>query len=193
MPEPEVSTPVRSLKRPRKSASPEGVKRQTVAFAAKQGFRGYILMPVMSHNMMKAYVVKIKGDEFRESLPKILWWPSMLDFDGAKGMVSAVIENNLGMLSELKLRYPEHRFGFEDLLTGHDRNKDMVECMTVASFNLQRGHRLDFDLIKTINGSTLLNACIRREHKTIMTETVFDSEFDDNGTDEATVEGSISL
>jgi len=153
----------------------------------KEGYLGWVIMRTPTRRSMRIFHSGF-AERNLAGKPKVVWWPVLDDWEGAKHVVDLIMDDDRDGLFELTLRYPEHTFGFEPLLKGHDRGGEIAERVTLKSIILKRGHHMDIDLVEKLNGTVELHARIMRGGKAIVTEVV---ETLDAGTDAANLSMSL--
>lgn len=138
----------------------------------KQGHLGWSIMRTPTRRAMRVYPSGFAKKNLAGK-PEVMWWPILDDWAGAKSLIDAIMDDDRDALHEFTLKYPEHEFGFESLLKGHDRGGEIIERRTIRSIMLKREHRLDIDLVEKLDESIELHARIMRGSKEIAKEVIW--------------------
>jgi len=159
----------------------------------RQSHIGWTLMRVNTKRQIRVYPTHFAMGPLMGK-PPLMWWPTMDDWDGARAMVEAVMDVNIDTLYEMTLRFPEHTFGFEVMLTGHDPAKQVAERAVLRVLHLPRDHVLTIDIVRLHDDTIQVRGIITRDAKEIASDIYFDDSIDadDNGMDAAELVASLS-
>lgn len=142
----------------------------------KLGYNGWFIVRAATKRMMRLGPAGFaKANIVKSGAPGVIWWPVLDDYEGPKKVIDAVMATDLDYLHELTLRFPEHTFGFEGMLTHHNRGREIVERQTLRTTPLPREHRLDIEAVKLLDGRVQVVAYCRRGMKIIAQEVLYDS------------------
>lgn len=147
----------------------------------KIGYMGWYIVRTATKRMMRCAPAGFAAAKANlAGQPKVCWWPILDDYEGPKLMIDAIMQTDRGYLHELTLRFPEHHFGFEEvLLTDYQRGGEVVERQTLRTVTLPREHRLDIDAVKLLDNRVQVVAYVRRGMKDIASEVLYDSTMPD--------------
>ncbi len=182
--------PIKKPRKPHKPYRPRGHEEQRGKSPAlmKIGYSGWVINRVPSKQAMRIFVAPFSRPHLKDK-PQTVYWPVLDDWDGAKRVIDAMMNNELELMNEFKLRFPEHEFGFEKMLEGHATDEEVVERRVLKSIPLQRDHVLNIELVKLVNENIQVHAVLRRGPKALGSEVYYDQFKEDageSGTDDAT-------
>jgi hypothetical protein len=157
----------------------------------KKGYNGWSIMRVKSRRLMKLFPAGFAKQHFTDK-PAIVWWPVLDDLEGCYAAIDAIIDDDLDALDEMTKRFPEHVFGFENMLKGHDRTQEAIERLLLRSVPLPREHRVDIEAVRLLDETIQVVVCCRRGMRTVAEEVIYDSRDDDadesdDGMDDAAI------
>ncbi len=134
-------------------------------------------MVVASARKMKIFPTPTSYENLKH-YPHPMSWPVLGDWQGCYDMIEAVMTDDLDALYELTLRFPEHTFGFEELLTRYNRSGEVAERLILRTVPLPREHRFDVEMVRLLDNSVQVLGIVRRGEKKISIETFYDSRTD---------------
>ncbi len=159
------------MKGPRKNVPP------------KVGHLGWYIMRVATKQMMRMAPAGFASARINMThLPKLVWWPTIDDYEGAKACITMMVHGDLNGLHELTLRYPTHTFGFEPMLATFDRGGEIVERVLLRTKELPRDCRFDVEMVKLLDGRIQVIGACRRGVTTLVDEVFYDSSRDEDTT-----------